>query len=66
MLYLVAAATNAFSPGVVRSPVTPGRATVDMATPNAEPIYDGQYAEELIATATAMVTPGKGLLACDE
>merc|ERR1719331_1783211 len=66
MLYLVAAATNAFSPGVVRSPVTPGGASIVMATPNAAPIYDGQYAEELVATATAMVTPGKGLLACDE
>jgi len=37
-----------------------------MATPNAPVIYDGKYAEELIATATAMVMPGKGLLACDE
>merc|ERR1719331_2216294 len=64
MLYLVAAATNAFSAGVVRSPVTPGGASIVMATPNAAPIYDGQYAEELVATA--MVTPGKGLLACDE
>merc|ERR1719331_3794461 len=66
MLYLVAAATNAFSPGVVRSPVTPGGASIVMATPNAAPIYDGQYAEELVATATAMVRTGKGLLACDE
>merc|ERR1719331_3016714 len=66
MLYLVAAATNAFSAGVVRSPVTPGGASIVMATPNAAPIYDGQYAEELVATATAMVTAGKGLLACDE
>merc|ERR1719217_1283682 len=33
---------------------------------NAAPIYDGQYAEELRATAAAMVQPGKGLLACDE
>jgi fructose-bisphosphate aldolase class I len=66
MLYLVAAASNAFSPGAVRSPVTPGRVSVVMATPNAAPIYDGQYCEELIATATAMVQPGKGLLACDE
>jgi len=66
MLYLVAAASNAFSPGAVRSPVTPGRVSVVMATPNAAPIYDGQYSEELVATATAMVQPGKGLLACDE
>merc|ERR1719331_1579958 len=66
MLYLVAAATNAFSAGVVRSPVTPGGASIVMATPNAAPVYDGKYAEELVATATAMVAPGKGLLACDE
>merc|ERR1719217_378100 len=37
-----------------------------MATPNAAPVYDGQYAAELRATASAMVQPGKGLLACDE
>jgi len=37
-----------------------------MATPNAPEIYNGKYAEELVATATAMVMPGKGLLACDE
>jgi fructose-bisphosphate aldolase class I len=37
-----------------------------MATPNAAPIYAGKYAEELVATANAMVAPGKGLLACDE
>merc|ERR1719331_526475 len=66
MLYLVAAATNAFSPGVVRSPVTPGGAVVTMATPNAAPVYNGKYATELVATATAMVQAGKGLLACDE
>jgi len=42
------------------------RAAVVMATPNAAPIYDGKYAEELRATATAMTLPGKGLLACDE
>merc|ERR1740138_1540194 len=36
------------------------------ATPNAAPVYDGKYAEELRATANAMVAPGKGLLACDE
>merc|ERR1719486_1529817 len=37
-----------------------------MGTPNAPPVYDGQYAEELRATAAAMVRPGFGLLACDE
>merc|ERR1719451_153572 len=37
-----------------------------MAAPNAAPIYDGEYAAELRATAAAMVQPGKGLLACDE
>merc|ERR1719327_1759585 len=42
------------------------QAVVSMATPNAAPVYDGQYAAELRATAAAMVAPGKGLLACDE
>jgi len=42
------------------------RAHVLMATPNAAPVYDGQYADELRATAIAMTKPGKGLLACDE
>jgi len=37
-----------------------------MGTPNAPPVYDGQYAAELRETAAAMVMPGKGLLACDE
>merc|ERR1719324_1097897 len=37
-----------------------------MAAPNAAPVYDGIFAEELRATASAMVQPGKGLLACDE
>jgi fructose-bisphosphate aldolase class I len=37
-----------------------------LAAPNAAPIYAGKYAEELVATANAMVAPGKGLLACDE
>jgi len=58
----------AFSGPVGRSPVSSGRSavTVSMATPNAAPVYDGKYAEELRATAAAMVVPGKGLLACDE
>merc|ERR1719324_1366971 len=37
-----------------------------MAAPNAAPVYDGIFADELRATAAAMVQPGKGLLACDE
>ena len=37
-----------------------------MAAPNAAPVYDGQYAAELRATAQAMTAKGKGLLACDE
>jgi hypothetical protein len=37
-----------------------------MAEPNAPPVYNGKYADELRATANAMVAPGKGLLACDE
>ena len=41
-------------------------ASIAMATPNAAPIYDGEYAAELRETASAMVAPGKGLLACDE
>jgi fructose-bisphosphate aldolase class I len=41
-------------------------ASIAMATPNAAPIYDGEYSAELRETASAMVAPGKGLLACDE
>jgi fructose-bisphosphate aldolase class I len=63
MLYLFTA-TASYNVGV-RS-VTGSRAAVNMATPNAAPVYNGQYAEELRATATAMTLPGKGLLACDE
>jgi fructose-bisphosphate aldolase class I len=37
-----------------------------MAVENAPAVYDGKYADELRATAAAMVKPGKGLLACDE
>merc|ERR1719181_1382779 len=56
----------AFAPGA-QMPVSAGqRAAVVMAAPNAAPVYDGKYADELRATATAMVKPGKGLLACDE
>merc|ERR1719213_266908 len=49
----------------LRAPAA-SRSAVSMATPNAAPVYDGQYAAELRATASAMVQPGKGLLACDE
>jgi len=57
-----------FSPAsVTPSFATASRAaSVVMATPNAAPVYAGKYADELRATATAMVQPGKGLLACDE
>merc|ERR1719451_15969 len=56
----------AFAPGA-QMPVSAGqRAAVVMAAPNAAPVYDGKYADELRATAAAMVQPGKGLLACDE
>merc|ERR1719265_874262 len=37
-----------------------------MAVPNAAPVYSGKYADELRETASKMVAPGKGLLACDE
>merc|ERR1719450_1483231 len=37
-----------------------------MAVENAPAVYNGKYADELRATAAAMVKPGKGLLACDE
>lgn len=39
---------------------------VAVGAANVQPTYNGQYREELIATASAMVAPGKGLLACDE
>merc|ERR1719181_1505936 len=56
----------AFAPGA-QMPVSAGqRAAVVMAAPNAAPVYNGKYADELRATATAMVAKGKGLLACDE
>merc|ERR1719310_2217591 len=48
------------------SPAVVSRGAIMMGAPNAAPVYDGQYAEELRATAAAMVAPGKGLLACDE
>lgn len=52
--------------GAAPASVASRGATLTMATPNAAPVYDGKYAEELRATAAAMVATGKGLLACDE
>jgi len=65
MLYL-AQATLSYNTGMRGPSAAVSRSAVMMATPNAAPIYDGKYAEELRATASAMVAPGKGLLACDE
>jgi len=58
----------AFAPGVAAPGLAyaSSSAVVMMATPNAAPVYDGKFADELRATAAAMVKPGKGLLACDE
>jgi len=65
---------TAFNAGVVaskghrvQSDAANGRAApLTMAAPNAPAVYNGKYAEELRATAAAMVRPGFGLLACDE
>jgi len=67
MMFLSASSLS-FNAGAVNAPAAVvNRAAVPvMATPNAPEIYDGKYAEELRATAAAMVAPGKGLLACDE
>ncbi len=67
MLVALLGASSAFAP-VGRAPAfaTQRTGSLAMATPNAPGIYDGQYADELRATAAAMVKPGKGLLACDE
>lgn len=57
MLSLIST-TSSFAPGM-HSPALMQQAkpmAVFMATPNAAPVYDGQYAEELRATATAMVS----------
>ena len=64
MLAMLSSST-AYAPGL-SAPVGVQRASINMATPNAAPVYDGQYADELRATAIAMTKPGKGLLACDE
>merc|ERR1740127_178170 len=51
----------------VQSDAVNGRAApLTMAAPNAPAVYNGKYADELRATAAAMVRPGFGLLACDE
>merc|ERR1719243_312889 len=47
-------------------PVVHRAGAVQMAAPNAAPVYDGQYAAELRETASKMTMAGKGLLACDE
>jgi fructose-bisphosphate aldolase class I len=67
MLSLFAGSAS-FAPGLRATNVQADRtaSVITMATPNAAPIYDGEYAAELRATAAAMVKPGKGLLACDE
>jgi len=67
MLSLIFAPTS-FTPAA-RSPCFAAQSAsimATMATPNAPPVYDGIYADELCQTAAAMVLPGKGLLACDE
>ena len=62
----LALSSLAFAPGF-RAPTGFERhAAVVMAAPNAAPVYDGKYVDELKATAAAMVAPGKALLACDE
>merc|ERR1719201_2587976 len=66
MLYLVTSTMLGFAPGLSTPATLGSRAAVVMATPNAAPVYDGQYATELRETAAAMVVSGKGLLACDE
>ena len=60
------APSGLYSPSsvIARAARLSGGAT--MSEPNAPVIYDGKYAEELRATAAAMVADGKGLLACDE
>ncbi len=66
MLALVVGSAS-FAPGF-RAPMHAQHAqsSIIMATPNANTVYDGIFADELRKTATAMVAPGKGLLACDE
>jgi len=68
MLAIVSVYSAAFAPtSSALSGSAVGRNTgAFMAVPNAAPIYDGEYTDELRATAAAMVAPGKGLLACDE
>ena len=62
MLFLLTAPAS-FAPNSVRSPTSiVGRhvSTSMMATPNAAAIYDGEYKDELVETATAMIKAGKG------
>ena len=65
MLSLVGSSLS-LNVGAQASVVASRGAALTMAVPNAAPVYDGKYAEELRATAAAMVATGKGLLACDE
>merc|ERR1719238_432820 len=67
-MMLLSSASLSFNAGAVNAPAAVVNRSNQpvMATPNSPKIYDGKYAEELVATATAMVLPGKGLLACDE
>merc|ERR1719201_2929553 len=62
-MMLLSSASLSFNASAVNAPA---EVVNRAATPHAPLIYDGKYAEELVATATAMVMPGKGLLACDE
>merc|ERR1719502_2250404 len=70
MIYasLLVGSSLAFSPGSLPASgsVVARASGAAMAAPNAAPVYSGKYAEELIATAQAVVAEGKGLLACDE
>jgi fructose-bisphosphate aldolase class I len=60
------ASTTSFAPGLSTPRAQRTMPFIVMATPNACPVYDGIYTDELRSTAAAMVAPGKGLLACDE
>jgi len=66
MLSLASASLSFSTPSFAAPQVALRSAGVAMGMPNAPEIYDGKYADELRATAAAMVTTGKGLLACDE
>merc|ERR1719311_967708 len=66
MLSLSVSALSFSANGLALNVQSRSPAVAMMATPNAPEIYNGKYAAELVETATAMVLPGKGLLACDE